>query len=174
MDPKNPIYTLLATDGAPNDVCADSGNGGFGEQPEVMQRVIQSTTNGVQLGMQTFVVSLAGDDMKLQAHLEQVAEIGKPGQIPFVPDNKQELIDALRQIVGGASCQVALDGMVMAGRECEGTVQVNGTPLACGADSGWRLSDPRTVQITGDACISFLSTDSVVNAEFPCSVFIPD
>jgi hypothetical protein len=172
-DPKHPIYALLATDGAPNDVCAEGG-GGFGVQPEVMQRVVQTVTDGVQKSMQAFVVSLAGDDADLQTHLEQVAEIGKPGQKPFVPGNKQELIDSLRQIVSGATCQVALDGTVTAGHECDGVVQLNGAALPCSADNGWWLADARTVQLTGDACASFLSTDSVVNAEFSCSVFIPD
>lgn len=174
-DPKHPIYTLLATDGAPNDWCLDDGGGAFGRpQPAVLQRVIDNVTAGVMQGMQMFVISLAGDDAELRAHLEQAAQIGKPGQTPYEPANKQQLIDALRQIVGGATCQVSLDGTVTAGRECEGTVQLNGMPLPCGSPDGWQLLDPRTVQINGAACAAFLGAPSEVTADFPCNVFAPD
>lgn len=172
-DPAHPVYVLLATDGAPNDACGPDMGQGNGNQEVVMQRVVDATTAGTQKGMHMFIVSLAGDDAILRTHLEQVAAIGQPGKLPFVPANKQELIDNLQLVVSGATCQVTLDGTVMTGRECDGTVQLNGTALPCNSDDGWRLSDPSTVQLTGTACKSFLSTDSKVNADFPCEVFVP-
>lgn len=175
---KDPIYVILATDGAPNDQCtpgtAPGGAGASGFQADVAMRVVNSVTAGVQKGMHMFVISLAGMDTQLRAHLEQVANIGSPGQKPFEPSTKNDLVAALQQIIGGATCQVGLNGTVTMGQECEGQVNVNGTALPCNSNDGWRLTDPRTVQLMGNACKSFLGTASQVRATFPCAVFRPD
>jgi hypothetical protein len=176
---KDPIYVILATDGAPNDQCGGMGLGGGGGgaagfQPVVAQRVVDSVTAGVQKGMHMFVISLAGDDPELSAHLDQVANIGSPGQKPFVPAGKDELVAALQQIIGGATCQVELNGTVAAGQECSGEVQLNGTALPCNGPDGWSMVNERTVQLQGTACSSFVAVASQVHAAFPCSVFRPD
>lgn len=175
---KDPIYVILATDGAPNDQCSPGmgGGGGVGSgfQSEVATRVVNTVTAGVQKGMHMFVISLAGMDAQLRTHLEQVAQIGSPGQKPFEPSTKNDLVAALQQIIGGATCQVKLNGVVSMGQECQGQVAVNGAPLPCNSDNGWRLTDERTVQLTGTACTSFLGTASQVRAVFPCEVFRPD
>jgi hypothetical protein len=131
-------------------------------------------TTGVQKGMHMFVISLAGDDPELSAHLDQVANIGSPGQKPFVPAGKDELVAALQQIIGGATCQVELNGTVAMGQECSGEVQLNGTALPCNGPDGWRMANDRTVQLQGAACSSFVGVASQVRAAFPCSVFRPD
>jgi hypothetical protein len=124
--------------------------------------------------MHMFVISLAGDDPELSAHLVEVANIGSPGQKPFVPDGKDELVAALQQIIGGATCQVELNGTVATGQECSGEVQLNGTTLPCNGADGWRMANERTVQLQGTACSSFVGVASQVHAAFPCSVFRPD
>jgi hypothetical protein len=173
----DPIYVVLATDGQPNDLCAAGGvlgGGGFAGGADVEQRVIDVVTRGVQGGMRMFVISLAGGDAQLQAHLEQVAQAGNTGQPPFVPATQGELVSTFQSIVGGATCQITLDGMVADGEQCRGEVVLNGQSLACESDDGWRLTDPRTVQLTGSACDSFVSTQSMVRASFPCGIFSPD
>lgn len=176
LDTKSgPIYVVLATDGQPNDNCGGGGiigiGGGGGGNVE--QRVIDITTNGTKMGMQMFVISLAGDDMRLQNHLSQVAAATASKTPPYVPSTQNDLIAAFRKIVGGATCQVALDGMVKPGAECTGNVRLNTTELKCNDADGWKLSDPRTVQLTGAACMSFLSSQSVIFADFPCEAFAP-
>ena len=172
--PTDPIYVILATDGAPNDRCMgdqDRGGGrGSGLDPAVAMRVIAAVTNGVQMGMHMFIISLAGDDDQLQQHLEQVAMVTDNKLPPFVPANRADLIDTLQEIVGNASCQIQLDGKVATGKECSGEVLLNGSALACNAADGWRLADASTVQLTGSACDSFLGAQSLVTARFPCGV----
>lgn len=172
----DPVYVILATDGAPNDNCAGSGlgGGGSGFVPEVAQRVLDAVTAGAQRGMRMFVISLAGDDPQLGMHLAQVAQAGNTGQPPFAPSTKDDLVAALQQIIGGATCQITLDGTVQSGQHCAGEVTLNGFALECDAADGWHLLDDRTVQLTGSACESFLTTPSQVHADFPCGVFTPD
>jgi hypothetical protein len=126
------------------------------------------------MGMNMFVISLAGDDTRLQDHLNDVANATISKTPPYVPATQNDLIAAFRKIVDGATCQVALDGTVMQGQECSGSVMLNSTALRCDDPDGWKLADPRTVQLTGAACMSFMAAQSLVVANFPCEVFTPD
>lgn len=176
-----PTYVVLATDGAPNDRCeGDNGQqgggqrgGGSGLDPEVAQRVLDVVGRGVTLGMELLVISLAGGDDELQQHLEEVTGLANNGFAPFVPETRDELISTFQQIVGGASCRIVLDGTVAEGQECAGEVMLNGSPLECGGENGFRLEDPSTLQLLGTACSEFLANDSQVHAQFPCGVFSP-
>ena len=173
-----PVYVVLATDGQPNDMC-DAGGGLFGggggrNNAAVEQSVIDITTRGTEAGMQMYVISLAGEDTRLQSHLAQVAEATVSKTPPFVPATQTDLVAAFRKIIGGATCVVSLSGMVMQGRECSGHVTLNTTDLKCNDPDGWKLLDPSTVQLMGSACTSFVGMQSVVSANFPCDVFTPD
>jgi hypothetical protein len=168
----DPIYVVLATDGQPNDMC--EGRGGGRDNSKVEQNVIDITARGTQMGMQMFVISLAGDDTRLQSHLMMVANATASKTPPYVPSTQADLVAAFRKIVGGASCQVQLDGTVKQGQECGGMVQLNGKDLACNTTDGWKLTDPRTVQLTGTACETFLASTSLVTAKFACDIFMPD
>lgn len=175
----DPIYVILATDGAPNDHCSQDGSltrgaGSSQFDPATAQKVLDVVGKGVQMGMQMFVISLAGDDQQLAMHLQQVADLGGTGQPPFTPSNKDDLVATLQKIIGNATCQVRLNGSVVAGKECSGEVMLNGTTLACDQADGWKLADESTVQLTGMACDSFLQTQSQVHATFPCDAFSPD
>jgi hypothetical protein len=68
----------------------------------------------------------------------------------------------------------SFDGSVKQGQECGGVVQLNGKDLACNTRDGWMLTDPRTVQLTGTACDTFLANMSFVTAKFACDIFVPD
>lgn len=169
-----PVYVVLATDGQPNDMCGGGGFFGGGGGGSVEQQVIDVTTRGTQAGVQMFVISLAGDDAPLQTHLEQVAAATVSQTPPFVPATQQELVQTFRDIVGSASCQIDLKGMVEPGMECAGSVTLNGADLECDSDNGWKLIDPDTFSLTGTACDSFTNNASTVHAMFPCEVFIPE
>jgi hypothetical protein len=171
---QKPVYVVLATDGQPNDPCGEGLLGGGVGDAAVEQRVIDVTTRGTQMGMNMFIISLAGGDTALQSHLEQVARATSTMTPPFVPATQAELVGTFLDIIGGAACTVGLDGTVSDGQQCRGEVVLNGSPLACDSDNGWRLTDPRTVQLTGSACMDFQSNASQVHASFPCDVFAPD
>jgi hypothetical protein len=166
-----PIYVVLATDGQPNIGCGDLSGGG---DAQVEQNVVDITRRGTDNGMLMYVISLAGGDRRLQGHLEQVAVATASKTRPFVPATQNDLIATFQKIVGGASCQIDLKGMVDDGAACSGKVMLNDKELACDSDNGWRLVDADTFQLTGKACSDFLSSASSVYAMFPCEVFRPD
>jgi hypothetical protein len=188
----SPVYVILATDGAPNDICM-GGVGGDGALQR--QGVISAVDQGAAVGITTWVVSLAGGDPVLQAHLDEVAKHGDPKNPmakTFNPTNPDDLIQTLAQLLGGAvGCNINLSGKVTVGLECAGSVQSQGQPLACcqqapggawscdgkpvAAPNGWRLSDDHSIELVGDACTQFLvGADTTLSASFPCDVFRPD
>ena len=177
LDARNePIYVVLATDGSPNDSCGGGGGlfgGGGRDDGAVRQAVIDVVKRGTTAGMNMYVISMAGGDQSLQSHLEQVAMATVTKTPPFSPSSQAELVNTFRAIVGGASCQIDLKGMVKEGQECGGKVTLNGNDLACGSNDGWRLLDPNTFELTGKACADFTSVASTVSAMFPCEIFRP-
>ena len=170
----DPVYVLLATDGAPNDRCVDRRGGGMDFDAVTAQRVVDTVTRGVQGKMKLFVVSLAGQDAQLRQHLEQLVQIAATGEPLFEPATKDQLVSAFQKVIGQATCQVKLMGKVETGKECQGQVMLNGAALPCNSDNGWRMPDPSTVQLTGSACMQFVSTASQVDANFPCAILCPD
>jgi hypothetical protein len=164
-----PQYIVLATDGQPNELCANPS--GKDPQAEVIAQVKRAADEGIK----TFVISLAGGDAALMNHLVSVAQAGNTGSPPFSPMSKQDLVSSLGQIIGGAvGCEVFLNGSVMPGAECGGRVDVNGVTLPCGDPNGWKLKDPKTIILQGSACQSFQNDPfSMLRADFPCGVFSP-
>jgi hypothetical protein len=189
---QSPVYVILGTDGAPNDICVN-GTGGDGSAQR--QRVISAADRGAAAGIITWVISLAGGDATLQAHLDEVAKHGDPknlGAHTFSPMNHDDLIMTLAQLLGGAiGCHIRLNGSVTVGQECSGKVEQNGLALACcqstpagvyncarmptTSPNGWQLSDPHSIELLGDACTQFLiGSGNLISASFPCEVFMPD
>jgi hypothetical protein len=186
------VYVILATDGAPNDICMN-GTGGDGSVQR--QGVIAAVDRGSAAGITTWVISLADGDVNLQMHLDEVAKHGDPMNAnarTFSPTSPHELIMTLAQLLGGAvGCHIALNGAVTVGQECTGTVEQNGVALPCcqtssvgaltcgnmptASANGWRLSDPHSIELLGDACTNFLlGPGALLSARFPCAVFRPD
>jgi hypothetical protein len=191
----SPTYVILATDGAPNDICV-GGMGGDGSAQQM--GVLTAVDRGVAAGITTWAISLAGTDKTLQARVEEIAKHGDPKNAmahAFSPMNPDELITTLATLLGGAvGCNVALQGKVKVGSECMGTVDLNGSNPACCqqdasgwtcqsqggakmpvmAPNGWHLVDDHTIELVGDTCTNFLLTSSaMLFAKFPCSVFTP-
>jgi hypothetical protein len=185
------MYVILATDGAPNDICV-GGLGGDGSAQR--QGVIAAVDRGAQAGITTWVISLADGDPALQSHLDEVARHGEPMNPmahTFTPTDPGALIATLSGLLGGAiGCNISLNGRVTAGLECTGTVMMGAKKLPCcqtpqgmgamcdGAPTttpnGWRLTDPSTIELIGETCTEFLvGVDSSLDAQFPCDVFIP-
>ena len=189
--PMGKVYVILATDGAPNDICV-GGTGGDGIAQQ--QGVVAAVDRGAAAGITTWVISLADGDPALQMHLDQVAIHGDPKNAQahtFNPTNPDELLMTLARLLGGAvGCHVELNGTVTVGQECLGTVEQSGVRLPCcqksatgemscddaptSSPNGWRLNDDHSIELLGDACANFLlGSGSVLNATFPCEIFTP-
>lgn len=98
----NPHVIILATDGQPNDICT-GGAGGDGSAQKA--EVIAATDRAAAAGIRTFVISLAGTDMGLEAHLAEVAKHGdplNPAAHTFSPMTPEDLQMSLRMVLGSA------------------------------------------------------------------------
>lgn len=97
-----PQYIFLATDGQPNDICVGGAGGdGVAQQQNVLANVDRAAARGIT----TFVISLAGADMALQAHLDQVALHGDPNNpaaVTYNPDTPEALVQTLTMLLGTA------------------------------------------------------------------------
>jgi Mg-chelatase subunit ChlD len=172
----DPVYVVLATDGAPNDYC--SGMGGFNPfqtGPDPVQEMVVSLTGQMQMkGVPVYVISLAAGDQRLASHLAAVAAAGGTGLPPFTPQNKDALVKTFMDIIGPeVLCSVKLtQGWgVMPQNACMGKVELNGKMLECNSENGWKLSDSKTIEITGTACEEFKKTTQVrLTAFFPCEI----
>jgi len=164
-DPRGPNIVVLATDGAPNDFCSQALF-----PADVKPRVLDAVTQLKAAGAQLYVVSLAGQDAQLTDHLEQVAAAGGTGKAPFVVQNKDELLQTFRDIIGPSlSCKVELTGEVDASRACQGKVQLNGSELGCNAPDGFRVEAPRMIELLGRSCEAYKNdAQARLVAEFPC------
>jgi hypothetical protein len=163
----NPTIVVLATDGAPNNLCTLDPT-----MIDVAPLVVNAVSTLAGNNIKTYVISLANGDMLLTQHLEQVAAAGGTGLAPFLPANKAELVQTFKDIIGpAAACDVVLNGEVKAGIECMGTIKINGVALPCNDPNGWMLKDPSTISITGTACEEYRNNlSAILEADFPCEV----
>ncbi len=175
---QRPQYVILATDGEPNS-CDRSGGR---DEPPDYQSVVDAANFCCDKGVTLYVVSLASGrgSQDFQDHLQEVANIGacdgSAGAPVYSPQDPAQLSTDLGQLVGGAvTCDVLLDGSVVQGRECEGSVvTLNGRTLGCNDPDGWILVSENVIRLQGQACQEFTdNTDSVLTATFPCEVFVP-
>lgn len=165
-----PTIVVLATDGAPNDFCSNGFNA------DVRPNVLTQVDLLAQMNIKLYVISLAGDDMMLTEHLNQVATAGGTGKPPFIPVNKDELIKTFDDIISAnVSCEVTVHGSIKQGSECNGIIEINGTAVPCNSDNGWRLKDSKTIVITGTACEMYRADKlSILHADFPCDAISLD
>jgi len=98
----SPHFIILATDGQPNDICV-GGVGGDGSAEKTA--VLTAVDRGVAAGIRTFVISLAGNDAGLEAHLADVAKRGdplNPAARTYSPATPEDLQMALRALLTSA------------------------------------------------------------------------
>jgi hypothetical protein len=167
---------VLATDGEP-DSCALPDPENDAEQQQT-RTLSENAAKSVfqEFGIEVYVLSV-GQDAAL-AHLQRVANAGvgkefnDPDEAPvYVANNKDELINAFNDIIGGArDCSFSIKGTVTDPEG--GTVTLDGNQLEYGTD--WQVSgDGKTLTLLGDACTSYLNGDATdVGAEFTCDSII--
>lgn len=160
-------FVILCTDGEPNG-CPS----GFGGITTDFQGPIDEVTTAADKDIKTYVVSVASGGQEYQDFLEQLAQIGNTGSPAFNPTTKDDLVQQLTDIVGGAiGCEVELNGKVTVGSECLGYVELNSVEQECDGPDGWRLVDESHIELQGQACDIFKTDPNVIlNATFPCDV----
>jgi hypothetical protein len=98
----HPKFIILATDGQPNDICV----GGLGGDGTAQQAgVIAAADRAAQAGIRTYVISLAGGDPALEAHLTMVAMHGdptNPGARSYSPMAPDDLLATMKVLLGNA------------------------------------------------------------------------
>ncbi len=164
----SPRILVLATDGDP-DTCLDPDSNGDPGPRTISEMAVQAT---FAAGITTYVLSVGADAEA--SHIERLARAGQGQNLdsgaatPYLANDPAELLAAFADIVGGAtSCSIDLDGMVDPERADEGTVVLNGVILTY--DTDWRLADPDTIELIGQACTDYLTSAEVsLDAEFPC------
>jgi hypothetical protein len=140
---------------------------------------VDADRNGTAKGVTTYVISLADATGAFHDHLQELADLGNPSAGGaaklYEPSSPAELSQDLQTLVGGAiGCDIALDGSLQPGLECQGTVTVNGAPAKCNDPNGFMIVDPRHIRLQGSACQQLMDRNALVDARFPCSSFSPE
>jgi hypothetical protein len=170
---RNTVVMLVGT--SLGGVCFDL----TGSQPSLP--VLEASVDGVveagaSVSVLTFWVTLREDgtaatsNMEAKARGEALAQRGQ-GEA-FAGFGGTELTDSLEQFVtDGARCDVTLEGE-LTGDVCRGEVILGDQLLDCDDVDGFRLRDPRTIELTGRACERLRTEPGVaLSARFPCEVF---
>jgi hypothetical protein len=193
-EPQTAPIIILATDGEPNgcaegficdwvnwDDCLGKLLTSLANAPITYETTLAAARAAAAKAIPIWVVSLA-DGLDASADLQRTANIGaglpedaSPGATIYSPQNPNELTETLTQLIGDVvSCEVELAGTLSVDRACEGSVQINGSPLNCNDEQGWKPVDESRIVLQGDACARFKSDPSVVlDARFPCDVVTP-
>ncbi|MCB9667614.1 MAG: VWA domain-containing protein [Myxococcales bacterium] len=179
-DYDDPVIFLLATDGEP-DRCEQLNPGSTTAKNEVIQAVTAAFTSGIK----TFVIAI-GNEVS-SGHAQDVAAAGQgldPEDYPdkdlfYRPSTADALETDLQNIIRGERpCTFTIDGEIKdLDRACEGSVRLftegdpDGQALVCDDANGWRAVDGHTVEIRGQACADYRSSNNAtVEGVFPCGV----
>lgn len=168
-----PQIIVLATDGEPNACGADVFTPVVTDYAPSLAAAMKARAKHQKL----FVFSVAAAAGEFAAHLQQMANIGAgldpaaaPGAKVFYPDDSTSLSDTLLQLISDQlPCEFALDRGIMAGRECSGSVTLNGSPLECQGQDGWELIDATHIRLKGLACASLSAADALFQVDIPCN-----
>jgi hypothetical protein len=164
--PDDSAAVILVTDGQPNDFCSNTA------ADDVRLRVVENVKALTGAGHNVYVVSLAEEDPALAQHLSDVAKASGTAAHVYTPKTSAEIRDTISDIVGVPSnCEVLLTGDLRSGDECQVRVQLNGETLDCNVDDGWRLKDPRTIEVTGEPCERYQDDLAAeLSVDIPCEL----
>lgn len=171
VDVGGPKILILATDGDP-DTCSDPDSNGSAPPKQL---TVWAVTQAYKAGIRTYVIAIGPD--VAQAHQQEVANVGlgfaanAGDAAPFYrPNDATQLANVIRDIVNGArTCVFSLNGSVQAGEEAKGSVSLNGQPLVYQDPNGWKLNNPRELELLGGACTTAKTAATAnLSVRFPC------
>lgn len=162
-----PKAIVLATDGHP-DTC---------EQPDPQngqEKSLNAARAAFDMGIRTYAISV-GDEIG-EDHLQDLANAGAGidggagNNAKFYRAlNNGELYEAFSDIINGVrDCVFNLDGEVVEGYEDQGTVRIDGISIPKDDPNGWRLNNPKQVELVGEACTLIQEGDHNLDIDFPC------
>lgn len=178
-----PKLIVLATDGEP-DRCEDPDGHDQVSRDLATDAAQAAYAQGIEL-----VIIAVGVDTISGQHQQDMANAGMGLPVPapsnctpttcaptYEPTTQQEMIDAFMDIINGQrTCVFALNGEVIAGKECDGVVEVNGVPIPCNDPDGWQLNGASEIEFLGSTCDTIMNDPNVtIDAWFPCeSIAVP-
>lgn len=172
-----PRLIVLATDGEP-DTCAIPAPKDVLEQEQTRNVAVAAVRKAFQWGLKTYVLSVG--TQVAATHLQDLANAGTGtaagANAPYyVANSPADLVAAFNTIIRGARvCEFLLSGQVVAGQEATGEVKLDGRTLAYNDPNGWKLKDPKTLELLGTACDAYKNTDSpTLTASFACGSIQP-
>ena len=145
-----PKVIVLATDGDP-DRCEDPD----GHDQTAKDEATAAVQAAYGQGIETVVIAV-GNDLS-EIHQQDMGNAGRGLAVPapvgcnpatdancaktYKPATKDAMIAAFNEIIfGQRTCVFTLNGSVIAGKECAGTVLVNGSEVPCNDPNGWKLN----------------------------------
>lgn len=180
-DYEDPVVFILATDGEPDRCEALNPNPTTAAQNEA----IDAVSAAYDLNIKTFVIAI-GNEVS-NTHAQAVAAAGQgispvpplTNELFYRPSGKDALEEALETIIRGERpCTFDIDGTIEdMDRVCEGSVRLfteaepEGRELACNDADGWGAVDADTIEIRGQACTDYRSSNQAsVEGVFPCGI----
>jgi von Willebrand factor type A domain len=170
---KGPEVLLLVTDGEADSCDVPDPQLGQGE-------AVAAATLAHSAGIDFYVLGISTDISA--ANLQQLANAGqgKPldavwGQSPDAAQPYQAKSDVsgltqqLRDILARVPlCEIELDREVSASELTAGSVALDGKALEHGAPDGFRLKDPRHLEVVGKACESLRAAGKELRVRISC------
>ena len=163
---------VLATDGEPDTCAVPNPQEG---QPEAVAAAQAAYAAGIHLYILSVGSDVGADHLQDMANAGVGLPVGGGTDAPYyVASDPADMTAAFAQIIGVVrSCTLTLSAAVQGGYECSGDVRLGGTALVCDDPDGYRLTDPTTLELLGDACQTFLDDPQVtLAATFPCGSVI--
>jgi len=176
FDQPGPKVIVLATDGEPDDCDCPDFNGGEcdADAAQAVKDDVVTFAGQVQgRDITVHVINVSNpNNAGLQTHLAAVAEAGGGNVYPGF--NPLDLANAFEEIIDGArSCKIDLEGSIAAGGESQGVVTLDGKALELGGADGWRVNNPRQIELRGSACLTIKDGEHALGIDFPCGAFEP-
>ncbi len=179
---EDPVVFILATDGEPDRCEALNPNN---NNPAAQNEAIDAVSSAYDLSIKTFVIAI-GNEVS-NTHAQAVAAAGQgispvpplTNELFYRPSGKDALEEALETIIRGERpCTFEIDGTIEdMDRVCEGSVRLfteaepEGRELACNDADGWGAVDADTIEIRGQACTDYRSSNQAsVEGVFPCGI----
>lgn len=178
-DYDDPVIFILATDGEP-DRCEQLNP----QSDAAKQEAVAAVQAAFAAGIKTFVIAI-GNEVSNE-HAQDVAAAGQgldPDDVSedlfYRPSSAAALEEDMQAIIRGERpCTFNIDGEIKdMDRVCEGSVRLftedepDGRELTCDDPDGWRAVDADTVEIRGQACTDYRTSNSAtVEGVFPCGV----
>ena len=149
-----PVVLLVVTDGEVSG--CDEGD----TIEQAQSRAIETVELAFQEGVTTLVLHVGGSQTGFAQALASAGQGTPESETPrryFDYEDGAELKDAFASVLSIArSCEIEFNGNVTPERAPKGRIALDGQGLTLEDPNGWRLNQPNTLELLGDACAVWL------------------